>query len=349
MNSLSGTHIDFDDIAELCARSCKARSAIIIHREHPTHKITLLGKHDFLFEFSESPPSRPLLPRQERYKIYRDVQNDPDLEGHEIRLVWPRVRTLLLAEISGIDDRDQILIGVHNVPLSVLDNADEMALFGKIVDMLRKQIAESKHAGPVAAANVPSLKGKFAEPVAGELDATAKFLLATLPERQILHARNGAIYVSLRTWDKEIKPQQMSAVSASKKALAPEFCRHVAKEIAAAVNRLYGEGTVGTVVPVPGGSSRTSASFSEILAEHVAHQLGVPCILALTPQVTPKGKSHPKKSVALQPYRLRAPLRGVVLLVDDVSTSGRHIELAQAAIRAAGCDCFAVCWIAGKA
>jgi predicted amidophosphoribosyltransferase len=46
---------------------------------------------------------------------------------------------------------------------------------------------------------------------------------------------------------------------------------------------------------------------------------------------------------------LATPLQGPVLLVDDVATSGRHIEEATELLRAKGASVLAVAWIGGDA
>ncbi len=50
-------------------------------------------------------------------------------------------------------------------------------------------------------------------------------------------------------------------------------------------------------------------------------------------------------------HAARAPVEGPVLLVDDVATSGRHIEEASLLLRAQkpGCGVLAVAWIGGSA
>ncbi len=98
------------------------------------------------------------------------------------------------------------------------------------------------------------------------------------------------------------------------------------------------------VVPVPGGSSGKDDAFSILLAKSVARQLDIKFLDVLINSDT-VGSSHPKKSAKLQPFQVREKVSGNVLIVDDVATSGRHIELATLAIRPLCNFCTAVVWI----
>ena len=51
-------------------------------------------------------------------------------------------------------------------------------------------------------------------------------------------------------------------------------------------------------------------------------------------------------SAALQPYELLNPPKGDVHIIDDVASSGKHIELATIALRQATNYCTTVVWVA---
>ncbi len=76
---------------------------------------------------------------------------------------------------------------------------------------------------------------------------------------------------------------------------------------------------------------------------------GLPVAHALAMSHEP-GSSHPKTNAKRAPMRLAAPVEGPVLLVDDVATSGRHIEEASLLLRAQTAGAvLAVAWIGGSA
>jgi len=110
------------------------------------------------------------------------------------------------------------------------------------------------------------------------------------------------------------------------------------------VRLVYGEGVIAGVVPVPPGSSGDENSFSVMLAREVATELNVPCHNVLVPQGQ-KGKSSPIKSANLKPYIMRHGIECPVLVIDDVATSGTHMELAVNALRQSCKAVFGVAWI----
>jgi hypothetical protein len=177
-----------------------------------------------------------------------------------------------------------------------------------------------------------------------EAEPLLKFLIETLVPKQRLLGRNGVSYLALRQWRQSIKPYQIKAVEAIKSSQDEVCMEVVAGEIVQHIQKIYGN-LFTSVVPVPGGSSGTAKSLSVLLAEQVAKKLKIPCnnILVAAPVAT--GKSHPKKSAVLKPYSLREKISGNILILDDVVTSGRHIELATMALRTSAEFCTAVAWI----
>jgi PAS domain-containing protein len=176
------------------------------------------------------------------------------------------------------------------------------------------------------------------------LEPAGQFLVDTLVFKQALHTRRGCSYVTLRTWRKPIKDYQMRALVALKAALPASFVAQVGEEFAETARTLPGAERIGCVVPVPCGSSARTDCFSAKLARSIAQRLGVPCIEALSGSAE-TGASHPRKSAKLEAYSVTKRVKGTVLLVDDVASSGRHLELATNALRAARAAVIAMAWI----
>lgn len=177
------------------------------------------------------------------------------------------------------------------------------------------------------------------------VEASAQFLSETLVKRQSLKSRNGVAYVTLRTWRRPIKEHQIRALAALKAYPHPTFVSQVANEIVAAAKTLFGTRSA-CVVPVPCGHSRRTDCLSVQLARETANQLKRPFVEIFSPQFR-AGASHPKQSAKLPPLKFAqgvAPV-GNIILIDDVATSGRHIEQAVNALSERAEHVFALAWI----
>lgn len=175
-------------------------------------------------------------------------------------------------------------------------------------------------------------------------EPTCDFLLDTLVSRQSVHHRNSVNYLSLRAWRKPLKQYQITALRSLKENPSEPFVGAIAREVAAASQRLFGRASVGSVVPVPCGSSGRPDCLSVRVAQSVSTILKVPFLNILEPQGK-KGRSHPKNSARLAPYRVIGAANGPVLVVDDVASSGKHMELACSAIRDTGTAVTGIAWI----
>jgi hypothetical protein len=240
----------------------------------------------------------------------------------------PNVAMTSVSE-AGIEDR---LIYFQAFPLIIaFDHAPLYVLFAENFDL---------KAGP----------SRPAEPVSGETKGEGSefienYLFSTLIEKVVVRRRGKMQYSSVRAWRKPVKEHQMEGMR-SLKALAPgRFLRKVAEEIVAATRLLLGGSKFDLVVPVPSSHGREGHGFSELLAREVAEVSGVPYRAVLT-IARSQGASHPKKNAKRPPLRCEVDLSGkFVLIVDDIATSGRHLEEATMATRGTAKGSFAIAWV----
>lgn len=174
--------------------------------------------------------------------------------------------------------------------------------------------------------------------------ATSQFLLETLVKKRRLLKRKAQSYVGLRTWSKPVKKFQVTALKALKLECPDSFVHQVVDEMADEIRALLGSSMGYVVVPVPCGHSGPDC-FSTRLAEKVARKLGLVCIQAFACQPQ-HGKSHPKTNIHRSKMRLENPVASPVILIDDVATSGAHIEEASRLLLQVAPSVLAMCWIA---
>jgi hypothetical protein len=151
-----------------------------------------------------------------------------------------------------------------------------------------------------------------------------KFLSDTLIQRRRLRSRKSCHYLALRSWAKPIKAYQISALRALKAAPPLELVEDIATEMASAFRAVHGHPADAYVVPVPCGHSGPDC-LSAKLAQSVARQLNLECVEAFF-CMDQRGTSHPKTNLRRPRMRLKAEIEKPVILIDDVATSGVHIE-----------------------
>lgn len=339
--------INFDCLCELAARTARARAALITRIDRDVGSMEVLGRYGTVKTF-EPEFDLPLLdPVTKPMIAIQDVAREAAFVGHPITKTVPTIHSLIAAILSSRGASERTTLKVLNPDVGIFDDLEGFASLSKLIAVYQLLFHYMELAGvdPVHSLHPLIKEGGFHEAGAADVGPAAKFLLDTLFHRLSLRSRSTATFVSLRTWRKAIKAHQIAAFVAVKQAPPPGFLNAVANEIVSAARHLYGEKTIKTVVPIPGGSSGVSECFSVLLARQVAKKLDCPCIEALAGSQAEGGASHPRKSSRLKPYKIVQPVNGITLIVDDVVTSGRHFELAQTALRASGATCFAIAWI----
>ena len=152
-------------------------------------------------------------------------------------------------------------------------------------------------------------------------------------------------YVALRTWTKPIKEYQLSALKIVKQDPDQAFVDGVALEIVDHYRNMFGVPVFSGVTAVPCGHSGTNNCLSVRIAKSVSQLMSVPFLDILKHSARP-GTSHPRKNAKLTAPELCTTERlASVLLVDDVATSGRHLELAAQSLRIITEQVSAIAWI----
>lgn len=186
-----------------------------------------------------------------------------------------------------------------------------------------------------------------APPQPAPREPTLAFLDETLVRRRSIRTRHALSYITLRAWRRPIRDYQISALKALKANIPPDLPRFIADELAEEARSLIGLAAFRAVVPVPCGHSHEACLSLEI-ARALAATIGQPVVQAFVTQRRP-GVSHPKENAKRPPLTLSRPVLEPVILVDDVATSGSHLEEAAELLRPHCGALLAIAWIGGDA
>jgi predicted amidophosphoribosyltransferase len=178
-------------------------------------------------------------------------------------------------------------------------------------------------------------------------DSNLEMLSETLVRCNSLRSRNCICYMSLYRWRSSIKKYQVSALRYLKNSDSSFIAEKIAADMYSSMESLFGSPKFDFIVPVPCGHSGEQQCLSAKLAIELSKMMRKPVKFALS-QIAQTGSSHPKANICHPPMKLDFPLNGSVLLVDDVATSGRHLEEASLLLRSPQTSVFAVAWIGGN-
>jgi predicted amidophosphoribosyltransferase len=178
----------------------------------------------------------------------------------------------------------------------------------------------------------------------GESDSVVgEFLFKTLQERQKFSQRGGQNFITIRAWRKSIKVHQIAALRALKRDVSSAFAKTIADEMAVAVRKIYGDAVLGAVTAVPCGHSGPGC-LAEKIAIALSANLGVPYRAAFECMEL-QGSSHPKTNARRPRMILVEKFDCPVVLVDDVVTSGAHLEEAAKKLKEFAPAVWPIAWV----
>jgi PAS domain-containing protein len=224
---------------------------------------------------------------------------------------------------------------INVTPFSPTDTRDYFLLV---------HVEETTHLS--ARANTLSATIRKENPIVLPQDPSQLFLLETLVRRRTIRQRKQTSFVVLRAWRQIIKPYQITALKALKQNIPPTFAHEIAKEITAEVESLFGITGFKAIVPMPCGHSKGASCLSVEIARALSQISGLPVIQAFISEPL-KGVSHPKENAKRPPMRMTRIITEPVLLIDDVVTSGAHIEEAVALLKPTCGAVLPIAWLGG--
>jgi hypothetical protein len=212
-----------------------------------------------------------------------------------------------------------------------------------------KSIQQAEPAEPPASILPPGVRIDWSRVFAPDRppkEAARPSILGSLVFRRAIFARNGVSWISLRAWRVSTKDGDLEELKRQKAMPLPPFIPKAAAEIAESVGQMFG-GISFTVTSIACGHSRRPDCAGAQLAQEAAARLGRPYQRCFDDRFQ-AGSSHPKAFKDLPALVLCRPLpTSPVLIVDDVATSGWHVEEALTALRTEGIGATAIAWISG--
>jgi hypothetical protein len=171
-------------------------------------------------------------------------------------------------------------------------------------------------------------------------------IMQSLVYRPTIFRRNRMRWMSAYRWKAGCKEDGLAALKWAKQELDPKIIDEAALSLAALICELFGDQPAEGVTNVPCGHSRRTDCFGKRLAQAVAAHLQIKFVQVFADRPRP-GVSHPKQSAKVTPLRQIGTPPGSVFVVDDLATSGQHLEESTLALRQLGVTASALSWISG--
>jgi len=353
----------FDDVTRLAARIANMRTSLLA-------ELTPNGIHFFSTYGFSAASSIEVTVGERILSLCRtifhadDVASHDELGGSPLQFLPDPIGSLYSIPVP-FSDADQCIVlvcadtrkdGIRHPHLiarlveCAQIAANEFALIVRIARLQDGSIATSSLgnfqvplkpavSNPTILADLPSITdtSRSADRVA------ERFLLDTLLQKHRLLRRSNQLYYGNRTWAKAIKHHQIAAVRAIKGAISPEIVDAAAEDLAQQA-RMIGVNLFKYVSPMACGCSGPGC-LAEKIAEATAAKLGLEYAVAFDP-LPVSGSSHPAKNARLPIFRANRTFDAPVVLIDDIATSGAHIEKAAIALKAVAPAVLPLVWIA---
>jgi hypothetical protein len=173
-------------------------------------------------------------------------------------------------------------------------------------------------------------------------------LLGSLVYRPALFRRNEIRWISAYAWRSRTRARGLEALKRAKETLDQSVIANAGTSIATLIREMFGEKPVDSITCIPCGHSRRGDCFGKQLAQSVARMAELPFVQIFADRPCP-GASHPKEFVNLPPLQQIADPPRSTIVIDDLATSGWHLEESMLSLRRLGVAASSVVWISGAA
>jgi hypothetical protein len=348
----------FDRISELAADTAETPYGAVI--AHLPDCLQFLGIHGFTVRNTFlTKENQNIRCRIQRDLLIDDLTVDPDFSSCELRdlpepihylasVPLPLRANSIPITLSCVDPRAGI---AH--PADVLARLKSLALIAadeiRLIAPLVRSVAPPPYKLYLAAPGilevpVPMVRENAGSRPLGDTRVVERFILSTLVPKRRLLQRKGEFYHSLFTWRRPIKREQIDSVRAIKLSIDDHFVDAVAREIADYIRDLGVGSLYRYVVPMPCGHSGEGCLACR-LAQALAPMLGIGFAEGFE-ELPDMGSAHPQRSARMREFKTTREFDGPVILIDDIATTGTHIEFASRALKAVAPSVITITWIA---
>ena len=287
------------------------------------------------------------------HKLIENAQRDPFLANHPLVCADRSIRKVMWVPIH--DDTGKLIGSLLSLNPKFTPQRTRNQVMARLLDLaqaIKSTVETTRHKMLWPEENSFNQANSFSEPKpAGLLHKTpesteplSSFLLETLVKRPQLRQRGDVGYTIVRQWRKPIKRYQIDALKALKANPAPAFVDQICVELAQGLQRQFGHSAIASVVPVPCGHSRKEDCLSVLIARRLAASIDAEFCNAFAPQPR-QGASHPKQSARLRKFEFAETPKSPTIIVDDIVSSGRHIEQAVKQLRSKTDVISALVWL----
>jgi hypothetical protein len=174
-------------------------------------------------------------------------------------------------------------------------------------------------------------------------------ILDYIVNRPAIYRRNSIRWISACAWRSRGEEPGLAELKKAKEKRDPSLIATAGRSIADLVEEIFGRDAADAVMCIPCGHSKKSECFGKRLARQVADLLDLPFVQVFADRPC-HGASHPKTRASLPPLQQLIVIPPPsVIIVDDVATSGWHLEEAMVRLRSLGTKVSSVVWISGVA
>jgi hypothetical protein len=151
----------------------------------------------------------------------------------------------------------------------------------------------------------------------------------------LVYRPNDVGWIAACAWRAAAKVDDIVALKRAKRELDRGLIDGAAEMVAALVHQLRGDRAADAITNVPCGHSRRPDCLGKQIAQAVAEALSLPFLQVFADRPC-SGVSHPKEFAKLPPIERIADPAASMILVDDLATSGWHVEESLTSLRGLG-------------